>query len=129
MALSYVESTLAEGEQVLGQMKQTKWQYLWPLISCFILIGFIWIPWTLLKRRTTELVYTNNRVITKHGIIGRDTDEIRIDKIESVDVKQGVLQRMFGYGHLLITGTGGKLILVPFVTDIVAIRKALVDLQ
>jgi hypothetical protein len=53
MALSYVESTLAAGEEVLGQMKQTKWQYMGPLITCLILIGFIWLPWTLLKRRTT----------------------------------------------------------------------------
>ena len=98
-------------------------------MSTIILIGPIWILWTWLKRRTTELAYTNKRIITKYGIISRNTDEIKIDAIEGIDVRQSVLGRLFNFGHLLISGRGGKLVIIADVKDVVAFRKALVDLQ
>jgi membrane protein YdbS with pleckstrin-like domain len=59
-----------------------------------------------LKRFGTEVAVTDRRVIYKTGLIQRHTVEINLDKIESVDVDQSALGRLFGYGTVTIRGTG-----------------------
>ena len=49
---------------------------------------------------------TNRRVIIKTGIISRRTLELVLAKCEGIQVVQGVLGRIFGYGTIVVT-TGG----------------------
>jgi uncharacterized membrane protein YdbT with pleckstrin-like domain len=59
-----------------------------------------------LKRFGTEIAVTDRRVIYKTGLVQRDTTEINMAKIESVDVSQSILGRVFDFGTLTIRGTG-----------------------
>jgi len=59
-------------------------------------------------RVTTEIVVTNMRIIHKVGWISRRTQEMNITKVETVDVNQGVMGRMLGFGEVLIKGIGGS---------------------
>ena len=59
-----------------------------------------------LRRFGTEVAVTDRRVIYKTGLIQRHTIEINIDKIESADVDQSILGRIFGFGSITIRGTG-----------------------
>jgi uncharacterized membrane protein YdbT with pleckstrin-like domain len=58
------------------------------------------------KRWTTEIAVTDRRIIYKRGFIRRHTIEMNMDKVESVDVNQSLLGRIFGYGDVLVRGTG-----------------------
>jgi uncharacterized membrane protein YdbT with pleckstrin-like domain len=60
-----------------------------------------WIQWLV-----TEIAVTNRRVIYKKGLIRRQTNEMNMDKVESVQVEQSILGRMFDYGTVTILGTG-----------------------
>jgi uncharacterized membrane protein YdbT with pleckstrin-like domain len=60
-------------------------------------------------RWTTEIAVTNLRVIYAQGFIRRRSVEVHMDKIESVDVDQSVLGRLFDYGNVTIHGTGTTL--------------------
>jgi uncharacterized membrane protein YdbT with pleckstrin-like domain len=60
-----------------------------------------------LRRLGTEIVVTDNRVIYKRGLISRHTLEMNASKIETVDVEQSFWGRIFGYGAVVIRGTGG----------------------
>ena len=62
-----------------------------------------------IRRATTELAVTNHRVIYKSGLLSRHTIEMNRDKVESVDVDQSLLGRIFGYGTVVVRGTGGSL--------------------
>lgn len=62
-----------------------------------------------IRRSTTELVVTDQRVIFKRGVISRHTVEMNRGKIKSVDVDQSLLGRMLGYGTVVVHGTGGSL--------------------
>ena len=57
-------------------------------------------------RWTTETDVTNFRVVHKTGFISRKTFEMSLDKIESVDVTQTILGRMFDYGDVMVRGVG-----------------------
>jgi len=59
-----------------------------------------------LRRFGTEVAVTDRRVIYKTGLIQRHTIEINIDKVESADVNQSILGRIFGFGSITIRGTG-----------------------
>jgi uncharacterized membrane protein YdbT with pleckstrin-like domain len=108
--MSYVDSTLIEGETVVYRA-QVSW---WPLIPWLILgvltlvivIGLFILIWVYVKRRTTELAITNKRVIAKRGFIQRDTIEMFLGKVESVHVEQSVPGRMLDYGTVIVSGTG-----------------------
>ncbi|HXY89023.1 MAG TPA: PH domain-containing protein [Xanthobacteraceae bacterium] len=58
------------------------------------------------RRWTTEIAVTDRRIVYKRGFIRRRTIEMNMDKVESVDVDQSVFGRIFGYGDVLIRGTG-----------------------
>ena len=52
------------------------------------------------------MVITNKRVICKTGIIGIKTEELLNSKIESIEVKQTIGGRIFGYANICFSGTG-----------------------
>jgi uncharacterized membrane protein YdbT with pleckstrin-like domain len=64
----------------------------------------IFIAW--FRRWTTEVAVTDRRIIFKRGFISRRTIEMHLDKVESVDVDQSILGRIFNYGDILIRGVG-----------------------
>jgi uncharacterized membrane protein YdbT with pleckstrin-like domain len=60
------------------------------------------------RRWTTEIAVTDRRVILKRGLIRRHTVEMNMTKIESVDVDQTLMGRIFDYGNVTIRGTGSS---------------------
>ena len=58
-------------------------------------------------RWITEFAVTDRRVISKRGFIWRETEEMNMDKVETVDVSQTIAGRVLDYGYMRITGTGG----------------------
>lgn len=60
----------------------------------------------LIRRQSTEVVVTDRRVIFKRGLVSRFTAEMNISRIETVDVSQSILGRIFNYGDIVVRGTG-----------------------
>jgi membrane protein YdbS with pleckstrin-like domain len=73
----------------------------------------------------TEIAVTNHRVIYKEGVINRHTDEMNIDKIESVIVDQSILGRIFGYGTISIRGTGASIEKLRLIAHAIELRNAI----
>lgn len=133
--MGYITENLSEGEDIIFLTKR-HWvnRMGWPTI--FTLVGvamlFIrsmfenpsdfmlylgWGPIALgvvsfailtLINNTCEFGVTNKRVIIKTGLVRRKTLEVILQKIESIGVDQTVPGRVFGYGTLTITGSGGS---------------------
>ena len=70
----------------------------------------------------TEAAVTNQRILCKHGWIAMDIAEIQLKKIESMGIRQGLLGRMFGYGTLVVHGSGGFTVKVPMIKNIMDFR-------
>lgn len=67
----------------------------------------VWIrAW--FRRWTTEIAVTDRRIILKRGLIRRHTVEMNMQKVESVDVDQTLIGRLFNYGNISIRGTGSS---------------------
>lgn len=61
-----------------------------------------------IDRITSEFAVTNKRVIIKVGWIQRRSLETLLTKVEGIEVNQGIWGRVFDYGTIIITGTGGS---------------------
>jgi uncharacterized membrane protein YdbT with pleckstrin-like domain len=73
-----------------------------------IVIGAIPLIKVLIQRKAAEFAVTNKRVIFKSGVVRRRTAEMFLSKIESVGADQTVMGRLFGYGSIVLRGTGGS---------------------
>ncbi len=108
---SYIEQVLIQGEHLVYRARISV-VTLMPLILLGLatvwIFGLGLVFWVMawIKYATTELAITNKRVIAKSGLIQRKTMEMFLNKIESVQVEQGVLARMFDYGTVTLAGTG-----------------------
>jgi uncharacterized membrane protein YdbT with pleckstrin-like domain len=76
-------------------------------------------------RLTTETDVTDRRVVHKTGFIKRRTFEIALDKIESVDVEQSILGRIFNYGDVTIMGVGEGRQTISTIASPLAFRSAI----
>jgi uncharacterized membrane protein YdbT with pleckstrin-like domain len=77
-----------------------------------------------IHRLSTEIAVTDRRIILKRGLIQRHTIEINMDKVESVDVDQSILGRIFDYGTITVHGTGTGIEPLRNVSAPIALRNA-----
>jgi len=78
-----------------------------------LLLGLFFSLKAAIVKFTTELAVTSKRVVAKYGLISRSTIELNHDKVESLNVEQSILGRIFGFGTLVINGTGGNNTPIP----------------
>jgi uncharacterized membrane protein YdbT with pleckstrin-like domain len=124
--MSYVDSNLLPGEQVVARAHLHKIVFLWPVVlavlglafhgvnnnggsagNFFLLLALISGCVASVRYFTSEFAVTDKRVIVKVGVLRRRSLELLRSKIEGIVVDQGLLGRMVGYGTLVVTGTGG----------------------
>jgi uncharacterized membrane protein YdbT with pleckstrin-like domain len=130
----YIDDILQPGEKVLYSTN-AHWIFFLPAIIGWILVGVLLVlsgmvppgPPVLIclslaaisavaalyktatawfHRWTTETDVTNFRVVHKTGFIKRQTFEMSVDKVESVDVDQSILGRLLNYGDVTVLGVG-----------------------
>ena len=131
---SYVEGALVKDEKIVHLGHISLWS-LWHLFALGLLLlpvfGLGLIFWVLayVRYKTTELAITTKRVIVKHGFIRRRTVEININKVESIQVDQEILGRMFNFGTLVIAGAGDPQAPIAGISSPMAFRKAFIEAQ
>ncbi len=92
-------------------------------------IGLILLAMAFIRYKTTELAFTNKRVIAKFGFISRQTVELYSPTVESSQVHQGILGRIFNYGSLIISGAGNPQAPIPGISDPMAFRRGFMEMQ
>ena len=133
--MRYVSRVLQPGETIVYSTKLHWCVYLWAILLLAIAIALALIAWSttgnasldlalniaaaifallalssafraFIRRATTELAVTDQRVIHKTGLIARHTLEMNRARVESVTVDQTLLGRIFGYGTVTVRGVG-----------------------
>jgi uncharacterized membrane protein YdbT with pleckstrin-like domain len=127
--MGYVEQTLGPRERLIARGK-------WPLIfwigawAALIFLGIILVGVYLFARAaitmaTTEFAVTDARVVLKQGWLNVHTQEISVGSIEGVQLVQSIWGKMFGYGRIMVTGTGDAHLVFPPMSDPIAFRRAI----
>jgi uncharacterized membrane protein YdbT with pleckstrin-like domain len=133
--MSYAQSVLQPGETIVAEGRLHWTIYGWAILILLVGIALVWAeyryvpqPDTLVRytaaafgaaflasflyawfvRWITEFAITNRRVISKKGFVWRNSAEMNMDKIETVDVVQSIPGRLLGYGTIRVLGTGAS---------------------
>jgi uncharacterized membrane protein YdbT with pleckstrin-like domain len=98
---------------------------LWIAAVIFALLGLSSAFRAFIRRASTELAVTDQRVIYKTGLLARHTLEMNRGKVESVAVDQTLLGRLFGYGTVTVRGIGSALEPIRNIDDPLSFRSHL----
>jgi uncharacterized membrane protein YdbT with pleckstrin-like domain len=127
--MSYIDGNLLPGEQVVYRTRLHWLLFLGPVIFTVVVLlpiawvlstgtwsTFEWIPLalgfsvllaTFIKRQSSDFAVTNKRVMMKVGVFSTRSVELLLNKIEAIAVNQSFIGRIFGYGDIVVTGSGG----------------------
>ena len=75
--------------------------------AALLICGIAAVIAGMVRRDATEMAVTSRRVVVKQGLVSRKTVEMLLSKIETIEVSEPMMGRMFGYGSITIVGTGG----------------------
>ena len=149
--MSYVERVLQPGEQV-RHVSSIHWIVYWPgVVVVLLAVAAYWFGETRLLPKAwlytaygltlvavvllvrewyqwwiTEIAVTNRRVIYKRGLIRLHTNEMNMDKVESVQVDQSFLGRIFDFGTVKILGTGEGFEALRTIAGPITLRNSIV---
>ncbi|MCY4355613.1 MAG: PH domain-containing protein [Truepera sp.] len=133
--MSYLERSLLPNEHIVrrGRLPQSDWlglvlpavvalwfPALWLIVALIVLGTFI-------RRWTIEIA--NQRLIYKHGWIARKTEEVDLRRIAEINLEQGPMGRIFGFGKVLCRGVGNGGIKLPPIDNPMDFRRALQEAQ
>ncbi|MGH3753012.1 MAG: PH domain-containing protein [Pseudonocardiaceae bacterium] len=77
--------------------------YGWIALGAFGVLSVVWLAVVpLLRWRTTHFVLTTRRVLIREGILTRSGIDIPISRINSVQFRHTVIERILGCGTLII---------------------------
>jgi uncharacterized membrane protein YdbT with pleckstrin-like domain len=131
---SYIEGALVKDEQVVHEGHISLWS-LWHLIALGVILlpvfglGLIFLVVAYVRYKSVELAVTTKRLIVKHGFIRRQTVEINLNRVESIQVEQGLIGRLFNYGTLIVSGTGTAHAPLTGIAEPMGFRKAFIEAQ
>jgi uncharacterized membrane protein YdbT with pleckstrin-like domain len=90
--------------------------------AVFALLALLSALRAFIRRATTELAVTDQRVIYKTGLFSRHTLEMNRARVESVVVDQSLLARIFGYGTVTVRGVGSAFEPIRNISDPITFR-------
>jgi uncharacterized membrane protein YdbT with pleckstrin-like domain len=124
--MSYLDESLAPGERIVARFRlhwTAKGRLILGIILIPIIVGIFITIYEWLRLRAIELGVTTHRVVRKTGIIGRETEEIRLSAVETVDLIQSTWGRLLGFGTVRVTGRGESSMVIDHVADPVAVKR------
>tara|TARA_B100000886_G_scaffold207894_1_gene143835 strand:- start:22 stop:396 length:375 start_codon:yes stop_codon:yes gene_type:complete len=100
--MGYIEQSSSGDEKIIAKFGIHWISFVFPIIFSFMIIG---LP-SLIRLIFTEYGVTTKRIVLKKGFIARRTEEMKNAKVETVEISQGILGRILGYGDIKVTGQG-----------------------
>ena len=77
----------------------------YPILIVAVIPG-LWLLGRFVRWRSYVVALTSTRILVRQGILGRDTVQLRLQRITEVNIRQTLLERVLGTGSLLINVQG-----------------------
>jgi len=151
--MNYIDKTKSEGEEILNYFNVSRYMYWNSYIAFFlgillVIVGIVLsfqeeelLPslnlifiaggfftvfmgvYVYLTLSSINMGITNKRIVIKTGIVAINTDELRLKAIETVEVSQGILGRLMGFGDVHITGKGNSEVLYKNIDEPLKVKQ------
>ena len=77
----------------------------YPILIVALIPG-LWLLGRFVRWRSYVVALTSTRILVRQGIMGRDTVQLRLQRITEVNIRQSIVERMLGTGSLVIDVQG-----------------------
>jgi membrane protein YdbS with pleckstrin-like domain len=77
----------------------------YPIIIIALIPG-LWLLGRFVRWKSYDVALTSTRILVRQGIIGRDTVQLRLQRITEVNLRQTLIERALGTGSLVIDVQG-----------------------
>lgn len=111
------------GALIAGQT----WQFSgWVTLAVVGVVGAVWLTLVpLLRWQTTHFVLTTHRVLVREGILSRSGIDIPIRRINSVQFRHTLVERMLGCGTLTIESASDEPLEFDDIPDVERVHSLL----
>jgi membrane protein YdbS with pleckstrin-like domain len=75
-------------------------------ILIIALVPALWLLGRFVRWRSYVVALTSTRILVRQGILGRDTVQLRLQRITEVNIRQTLIERVLGTGSLVIDVQG-----------------------
>lgn len=109
--MSYVDGILQKDEEVVAKAKVTKLVLIGAWIKGILLCCLFFIPTikaivlTIVVSKI-ELALTNQRLVGRVGVIRRQIMDSKLDKIQTVQIRETFWGRIFGFANIAVSTAG-----------------------
>lgn len=134
-----IEKMLVSGEEVILRA-QLHWAIYWrsfavllfavllmfvamPLAMLVGAVGVFMLCVAILTQHFLILAVTNKRVLARYGLLQMDVVDIRLSKVESIDLERMLPGHLLGYASVVVMGTGQRMIRVQYIANAEAFRR------
>ena len=77
----------------------------YPILFIAVVPG-LWLLGRFVRWKSYDVALTSTRILVRQGIFGRDTVQLRLQRITEVNLRQSLVERMLSTGSLLIDVQG-----------------------
>ena len=145
--MSYIDGNLIAGERIVFRTRLHWLLFAVPVLFTAVVLlpiawllangtwqSAAWIPLALglllllgavVKRQSSDFAVTNKRVMMKVGVFSTRSIELLLNKVEAIAVNQSFIGRLFGYGDIVVTGSGGTKEAFAGIQDPLGLRRAI----
>jgi membrane protein YdbS with pleckstrin-like domain len=142
--MGYIERSLAANEQLIYRA-HFPWLYrlaAWGSLLAAVLVAFLSVQRVgapiafaiaaagavvflavMIPIWSQQIAVTNQRLIYRRGLVGRSTEELQLRAVEEVQLEQGILGRLLGFGRVTVAGTGVEDVRLPVLGAPVRLRQ------
>jgi len=90
-------------EELLLEARPSWWNFFWYFVFFWLIIPLIMALW---KRWALVLRVYEDRVSLEKGVLSKNFTELFIKDIRTINIKQGIVQRIFRIGDVMIATAG-----------------------
>lgn len=106
--------------------------YVLPFQEVTLILGvfaLLWIAMTWVTYYFSSITIKKKRIIIRTGLLIRQTIDIPLSKIETIDIRQSIIGSLLRYGSLIITGTGGTRHVIHYIDKPLTCRRHIEQLM
>jgi uncharacterized membrane protein YdbT with pleckstrin-like domain len=100
----------------------------WQLGVFLGIVALMTFAYESLLRKFLLLIVTNERIFFRSGLLKVDTVQVRLERVESVEIQRTLTGQVLGYGTVVLTGTGSRFSYIPYLENAAEIRNVIDDL-
>ncbi|MBL8638787.1 MAG: PH domain-containing protein [Alphaproteobacteria bacterium] len=96
-----------------------------PLGYFLTFVAVLMIGYGFMLKAALMMVVTNQRIFFRSGILKVDTVQVRMERVESVEIQRTIPGQILNYGTIVLTGTGTRFAFIRYLANAAHIRNVI----